>query len=78
MGSKKKKNISEGSHRDVLLFRLFQQQHCAHFCAGVKGLIEVNTPLETHGIYCPGPVSKGQQRASNSGLIGVLKKVRRV
>lgn len=50
----------------VLSFRLFRQQHYVHLCAGVKGLIEVNTPLETHGIYCPGPMSRGQRWGSNS------------
>lgn len=50
----------------VLSFWLFQQQHYVHLCAGVKGLIEVNTLLETHGIYCLGPMSRGQRWGSNS------------
>lgn len=52
----------------ALLFLLFQQQHYVHLCAGVKGLIEVYTPLETYGIYCPGPLGKGQRRGSNRGV----------
>lgn len=50
----RKKHFWRVSSWSPPLFRLFQQQHYAHLCAGVRELIEVNTPLETHGIYCPG------------------------
>lgn len=61
------KNISEGSHPGVRpLVSAVSTAALRSSCAGVKGLIEVNTPLETHSIYCPGPVSKGQLWVSHS------------
>lgn len=77
-------SLCRTSFLHLLKSPLFQQQHHAPLCTGVRGWIEVNTPLESSTQYLlPWPnkwrVSEGASRVDGWGLvIGVWRVGRRV